>query len=289
MYLKDPPSPKGIRSRLLIQGNSFRPREPPRTPPRAPPQELEQVLHSATFNSNFHTYEEWARYECFYAKRKIREIRTIKMTDFTKAKFKYLTTFEKFGSMPYLTIQHPVHENLIWVFFSNATLEDAGEKVEDPCRIVAINTFVMGMPIRVYQGDVAIVFKMPEKSLDDDHAIYPPTMLIFNDNALDLQLHDRLLHLFISHFFPTHRAEAYQGAPDWLLVCAPCLSNNQINLLIMIFQDLIKVVRGSIKTIPHGMHLSHIIRRARCNIDVDHPLLQFKYISFDKHAFGHMQ
>ena len=77
------------------------------------------------------------------------------MTDFVKAKFKYLATFEQFRWMPYLTTKHPIHENLIWVFISNATLEQVSELDEDPCRIVAINAFVMGRPIRITQGDVA--------------------------------------------------------------------------------------------------------------------------------------
>ena len=71
------------------------------------------------------------------------------MEDFVEAKFKYLAQFEKFGWKPYLTTQYLVHENLLWVFFSKATLKDADEHDEDLCHIVAINTFVMGVPIWV--------------------------------------------------------------------------------------------------------------------------------------------
>ena len=66
------------------------------------------------------------------------------MADFVDAKLKYLTHFEEFGWITYLTTQYLVHENLLSVFFSNATLEDIGKEAEDPCQIVAINTFVMG-------------------------------------------------------------------------------------------------------------------------------------------------
>ena len=72
-----------------------------------------------------------SRYERSFVKCKIIDICTIKTMNFVEAKFKYLATFDRFGWMPYLTIQHPVHENLIWVFFSNATLEDVGEENED--------------------------------------------------------------------------------------------------------------------------------------------------------------
>ena len=65
------------------------------------------------------------------------------MVDFVEAKFQYLETFERFGWMPYMTSQHPIHENLLRVFFFNATLENVGEGKEDSCHIVAINTFVM--------------------------------------------------------------------------------------------------------------------------------------------------
>ena len=123
------------------------------------------------------------------------------MVDFVEAKFQYLATFEQFEWMPYLITQHLVHENLFMVFFYNATLENAGEEKEDSCRIVAINTFVMGRPIWITQEDVATTFDMPNKGLNDEHTGYPPSMLIPNDNALDLLLHDRLLHLFMSHFF----------------------------------------------------------------------------------------
>ena len=40
-----------------------------------------------------------------------------------------------------------MHKNLLLVFFSNVALEDADEEVEDPCQVMDINTFVMGVPI----------------------------------------------------------------------------------------------------------------------------------------------
>ena len=69
-------------------------------------------------------------FECFNAKWKVKEIRIIKMANFVEEKFKYLTHLEKFGWMSYLTTQYPVHENLFWVFFSNAALKDVGEEAE---------------------------------------------------------------------------------------------------------------------------------------------------------------
>ena len=36
------------------------------------------------------------------------------------------------------------------------------------------------------------------------------------------------------------------------------------------------------------MHLSHIIRRAGCDVTIDLPLLQSKYTCFDKHTLGRM-
>ena len=52
------------------------------------------------------------------------------MVDFVEARF------EEFGWMSYLTTQYLVDENLLCVFFSNATLENADEKDEDLCHIV---------------------------------------------------------------------------------------------------------------------------------------------------------
>ena len=85
--------------------------------------------------------------KCLYAKRKILDIHTIKMEDFVEAKFKYLARFEQFRWMSYLTTQYLVHENLLQVFFSNATIKSTNEQDEDLCRIVTINTFMMGVPI----------------------------------------------------------------------------------------------------------------------------------------------
>ena len=65
-------------------------------------------------------------------------------------------------------------------------------------------------------------------------------------------------------------------------------ANIKINMIALIFQDLIKIVRGSIKTISYGMHLSHIIERAGCDVTIDPPLLQSKYTYFDKHTLGCM-
>ena len=64
------------------------------------------------------------------------------MDDFVDTKFKDLTCFEEFE---YLTTRYPVHENLLRLFYNNATLEDVGEEDADLCRIMAINTFVIGV------------------------------------------------------------------------------------------------------------------------------------------------
>ena len=56
------------------------------------------------------------------------------------------------------------------MFFSNVILESAGEEDEDPCRIVAINTFMMGVPIWVTQDSVATMFDMPNEGLSNEHA-----------------------------------------------------------------------------------------------------------------------
>ena len=87
------------------------------------------------------------------------------------------------------------------MFFSNATLEQTSEPDEDLCHIVTINIFVMGRPIRITERDVATSFNLPDRSCRTEHEGFPSSMLIPNDNALDLPLNDRLLHLFVSHFF----------------------------------------------------------------------------------------
>ena len=96
-----------------------------------------------------------------------------------------------------LDYSYPIHENLIQVFFSNATLKQVGEPDKDSCRIVAINNFIMGVPIQVTQGDVATTFDMLDSGCNDEHEGFLVSKLIPNDNALDLQLHARLLHFFI--------------------------------------------------------------------------------------------
>ena len=56
----------------------------------------------------------------------------------------------------------------------------------------------------------------------------------------------------------------------------------------LIFQGLIKVIKGSIKTILYGMHLSYIMIRAGCNVSVNPPFQRSKYTCFDKHMFLHI-
>ena len=87
------------------------------------------------------------------------------------------------------------------MFFYNATLDEVGKEDEDPCRIVAINTFVMGVPIRVTQSEVATTFNLLDRGHSDEHEGFPLSILIPNDNAPNLPLDERLLHMFISHFF----------------------------------------------------------------------------------------
>ena len=65
-----------------------------------------------------------------------------------------------------------------------------------------------GVPIQVTQGDMAMAFSMSDEGLSDEHANYPATMLIPNDTALGLPLHERLLHLFVSLFL-TYKVKSY--------------------------------------------------------------------------------
>ena len=48
-------------------------------------------------------------------------------------------------------------------------MESANEKDADLCRIVAINTFIMGVPIRVTQRVVVETFDMPDSDLTFKH------------------------------------------------------------------------------------------------------------------------
>ena len=94
-----------------------------------------------------------------------------------------------------------MHENLLRVFFNNVVLEDADEDDEELCWTVAINTFVMGVLIRVTQAMVAKIFGMLESGPDSEHEGYLSSMIMPNDNAPYLLFHERLLHLFISYIF----------------------------------------------------------------------------------------
>ena len=138
------------------------------------------------------------------------------MANFGKAKFKYLTTFEEFGWILYLTTQHLVHENLLWVFFSNATLESTREEDEDPFQIVVINTFLIGMTIAVTQGDVAMAFDISDGGLSDKHVGFPMSILIQHDNALDLHLHERLQYArLITGLCTMSRLATRSICPPW--------------------------------------------------------------------------
>ena len=53
---------------------------------------------------------------------------------------------------------------------------------------------------------------MLDNDLDDEHAGFPLSMLILNDNASDFPFHERVLHLLIS-FLSTYRVKAYHDAP----------------------------------------------------------------------------
>ena len=114
---------------------------------------------------------------------------------------------------------------------------------------------------------------MLDSGLVDEHARFTQSMLITNGNAPDLPLHERFLHLFISHFFqPIGLKHTTMRHIDyWFMHHVQAI--NKINLPTLIFQDLIKVIRGNIKTIPYDMHLSYLIRKAGCNVKVD-PSLQ---------------
>ena len=46
-----------------------------------------------------------------------------------------------------------------------------------------------------------------DKGLSDEHEGFPISIMIPNDNALDLPFHERALHLFISHFFRPTRSK----------------------------------------------------------------------------------
>ena len=83
---------------------------------------------------------------------------------------------------------------------------------------------------------------MPDEALSDEHVVYPPSMLIPNDNASDLPLHDRLLHLFVSHFFRPIGLKHTTVHPIDYWFMHQVQVDNMINLHALIFQNLIKVV-----------------------------------------------
>ena len=93
-----------------------------------------------------------------------------------------------------------MHENLHRVFFSNFILKDVGKDDEKPCLIVTINTFLLGVTIQVTQVIVVKICRMLDNSIDSEHEGYPSSMLVPNDNSMDLLFYKRLLHLFNSHF-----------------------------------------------------------------------------------------
>ena len=104
-------APKQMKFKLFRWGDWFRSRVPPQVPSSAQSQTPPQP--STSFEVNFRNEEDKAKFECFYAKRKVKEIWIIKLVDFVDAKFKYLTWFEKFEGMSYLTTQCLVRENLL--------------------------------------------------------------------------------------------------------------------------------------------------------------------------------
>ena len=113
-------------------------------------------------------------------------------------------------------------------------------------------------------------------------------MVVANDNAPLLPFHERLLHLFISHFLRPIKSKhtTIQHSDYWFMYRVQQLS--VINLPTLIFQDLIKLVKGNVKTIPYVMHLSCFILRMRCNVSVDPPVAWSKFTSFNRHTIAQM-
>ena len=75
-----------------------------------------------------------------------------------------------------------------------------------------INTFVMGVPIRVTKRLMVETFDMLDEGLAFEHERFSFSMVIPNDNALNLPFHERVLHLFISTFFdPLGRNTPWYG------------------------------------------------------------------------------
>ena len=101
------------------------------------------------FDANFRNEVDKERLEWIHVEKKVKQIRTIKLADFVDARFIYLTQFKEFRWIRYLTTQCLVHDNLIHVFFNNVELETASEDSEDPCQVVAINTYFIGKDIQV--------------------------------------------------------------------------------------------------------------------------------------------
>ena len=87
---------------------------------------------------------------------------------------------------------------------------------------------------------------MSDKVFRDKHANYPATMLIIDDNASDLPLHERLIHLFVSHFFRPigSKHTTIRQIDYWLM--HQVKASNKVNLSALIFQNFIKVIRDSI-------------------------------------------
>ena len=97
------------------------------------------------------------------------------------------------------------------MFFSNVTLEDASEKAKDLCWIVAINTFVMGVPIQVTQKVRDKTFDMLDVGCDCKREGFPPRVMIPHDNASDLPFYEKVLHFVHLSLFLTYRVDAYHS------------------------------------------------------------------------------
>ncbi|XVE53933.1 hypothetical protein DITRI_Ditri03aG0042200 [Diplodiscus trichospermus] len=209
--------------------------------------------------------------------------------------FPYIDTFSNLGWLNYLGLNVAVFENLVRVFYSNAT-RIARIGGENCFHMNMFKIYLMGQEIEVTRKLIANSLDLSDDGIIDDESLHVDDIIlaqkVFNDENLPfaysqvsrLGMYDCLLHLIVTHIlapFGTQYSTIRKQDYWWTYMIK---SEKKTNLAIFIFKDIMKVVSQTESTLVYGMVFTCIFTHLGIDLSYDVATIQSVSTHLNEHS-----
>ncbi|MBA0691223.1 hypothetical protein Goari_008862 [Gossypium aridum] len=226
------------------------------------------AVYPSSVSDCFRGHDDLNKFKTSFATRNVHISRPIDLPFLRdELDFRHLPTLNEWGWLYCLQLTGPCHDNLVRVFYFNAEFKYG----DDGKTVTAITSYVMGEKVTITPAILSQYLRIP---LDGDPTFlgsFPSTLILKDDHASDLELHDRILHLILTWTInPTNKHAILRKTDYWFIHCFQ--TKHHLNLPVLMFLNMIEVVRwplSSNKTLKYGTFLSFIFRQLKLKVSVD--------------------